>query len=506
MQKLSFHTSPAIFTAGLCGRKEIWRKSLSGLTEVIKRRRVHDLTRNSVRRYKRISKNQLLPQFNSQEMVHSALETVDPAEIQIVIMPSGQLGAQSETTQPEETSRKRLRRVLYLMAKQEKSSPIELLSSDRVSRRGKVNIGNVYISKRSVTRGIYLKALGVALLPNLSDMEKSSLEEMGAIVLQNSTIAVDVPACTIISSDKVAAASWHLEDIKIACARDKGLTGKGVLIGVVDTGIDADHPEFAGKQVFFQSFKVSGDKLLRKKAKDYGNHGTHVSGLCAGKNVGVAPEASLAVAAVLTQIDGQGRSSGSLVQILAGINWLAQGGAELPRPVDIINASLGSSPASNAGFYATVLANRLLGIPMVASVGNDGRKGLDNHTAPGSFEAVISIGASDVAGQVADFSAWGATYSPPASSSTSKPDLLAPGVKVVSSVPGGKYAAMDGTSMAAPVTSGAAALLLEKDTSLRHAPDALVIELLKHIRVAMPQAAGIDPRRCGQGNLDLGSI
>ena len=143
-----------------------------------------------------------------------------------------------------------------------------------------------------------LEALGT-IIANKDDIDSQALQASGGwTVLENVLIPMAPPA-SVGSVTATLPNFWHLNAIRVAVARSKGLTGKNVLAGVLDTGIDAGHPEFAGKKVYFAEFDMNGN-LISTQARDAGQHGTHVCGLIAGKNAGVAPSASLAVAAVLT--------------------------------------------------------------------------------------------------------------------------------------------------------------------------------------------------------------
>jgi len=93
---------------------------------------------------------------------------------------------------------------------------------------------------------------------------------------------------------------WHLNAINIEAARAKNLTGNKCILGVLDTGIDASHPEFAGKTIWFAKFDAAGS-ITSNLPTDMGSHGTHVCGIASGKNCGFAPAADLAVAGVFNQ-------------------------------------------------------------------------------------------------------------------------------------------------------------------------------------------------------------
>ena len=338
-----------------------------------------------------------------------------------------------------------------------------------------------------------LDALGVILIDDPDEADLAAMRDRGGRVFENIRIPMVVPVAEADARPIVVGQSfWHLDKINVAAARAKDLDGSGVRIGVLDTGVDATHSEFDGKTVHFMEFDEQG-RPVPGAARDAGSHGTHVSGIAAGRTAGVAPASHLAVAAVLTIPTRRGLS-GSLGQILAGLNWLVETDFGDDAPLVLANASLGLSEYHDFLYPSLETARTVPGVQMIAAIGNAGRRGINRHGSPGNYDIVIGIGATDQNDTVADFSDWGTVAQ---HGGLSKPDLCAPGVEVMSSIPGGDFGEKSGTSMASPVVAGAAALLIQQDDNLADDMDALVRRLIA-------LTTNIDQHdRAGAGRLDL---
>lgn len=225
-----------------------------------------------------------------------------------------------------------------------------------------------------------------------------------------------------------------------------GMTGKNIKVAVIDTGIQGDHPDLEGKVVAWRDFIHS-----EKTAYDDDGHGTHVAGTIAGNgtegiHTGVAPGVQLIGAKVL---DNEGK--GTYTTVLSGMQWAAENEA------DILNLSLGG-PQTDA--FNTIFEDlNSLGIFPVIAAGNSGP---DPSTigSPGSHPLAFTIGATDLDDNIAAFSSRGPVQTVDGNLIV-KPDVVAPGVDIVSTWYKGGYARMSGTSMATPYTAGAVALLKE---------------------------------------------
>lgn len=277
-----------------------------------------------------------------------------------------------------------------------------------------------------------------------------------------------------------------------------GTRGEGVSVAVLDTGVDADHPDLSVEK--WQEFDGTGNPV-DSQPNDGDGHGTHVSGTVTGAenpagtvpSFGVAPEAALYGVKVLDDSGG-----GSFAQIIAGMQWAVDNDA------DIISMSLGAT-----GFFDQMIDPvrnaKTAGTLVVASAGNSGA---GSSGSPGNVYDSFSVGASDEfrgiasfsSGETVDNSDWS---SPPADwpSQYVVPDIVAPGVNVLSSVPGGGYDdTYSGTSMAAPHVSGAAALL--QSATARN----LSVERIETLLVdtaTKPDRAPTDPdTRYGNGIVD----
>lgn len=240
--------------------------------------------------------------------------------------------------------------------------------------------------------------------------------------------------------------TWGLRALGIDALHAQGLTGKGVIVGHLDTGVDGAHPALAGVVKAFAEFDLLGNQVAGAVATDSGEHGTHTAGTIAGQRIkrvqfGVAPGAKLASAMVI-------EGGNVLARILGGMNWA------VGQRARILSMSLGLPGAEDA-FLAITRILRARGVLPAFAVGNEG-PGTSRY--PGNYAEALSVGAMDEAGNVADFS----------SSQRFKrkkdplvPDLVAPGVDVVSCVPNGGFVMMSGSSMATPHVAGLAALLME---------------------------------------------
>ena len=245
-------------------------------------------------------------------------------------------------------------------------------------------------------------------------------------------------------------------------AHAEGYTGEGVKVAIVDSGVDANHPDFAGQIIAQQDFTGTG------LGDPYG-HGTFVASEVAGTGAassgqyaGVAPDAKLIIARVL---DGSGDSSSSI--IMAGIEWAAKQGA------DIINLSIGFNRGFDDGTSAvSQLVNQVsqdYDCLIVVAAGNNGLPQTIN--APGTADEALTVGAT-----YQDGSFYAVTSNGPRRGDGAvKPELLAPGTASLAEggivgalANSGRYVRSSGTSMAAPLVSGAAALLVQEDPSLTH--------------------------------------
>ena len=232
-----------------------------------------------------------------------------------------------------------------------------------------------------------------------------------------------------------------------------GITGKGVVVAVLDTGIQSNHSEFANpaKDINGNNIGkfVTGASFINGEAnpeQDGNNHGTHCAGTVAGATAGVAPDAQLMAVKVLAA-----NGSGSGIGIIQGIQFATANGA------DVISMSLGTAgdnPGTD-GIENAVNNAVAAGIVVVVAAGNAGPEA-GTLGSPGTSPLIISVGAHDSNGAIANFSSRG-----PNADGLIRPDLMAPGVGVRSAIANGGFAFFSGTSMATPHVSGIAALMLE---------------------------------------------
>jgi subtilisin family serine protease len=248
----------------------------------------------------------------------------------------------------------------------------------------------------------------------------------------------------------------------------QGLDGRGVRIGVIDSGI-IEHQDFSGAVRAYRDFTLSPSD----SQTDSFGHGTHVSSIIAGRGVsgevrGVAPAAELVVARVLepvpmdgTEQDGMKRMQAFASRLLAAMQWMIDPD-ENPQTNDyprVINNSwgFGVSVPLSAGFFDRAIASwRDLGIIPVFAAGNEGGRGNNSIYYPASSSHVIAVGALKD-NERAFFSSIGGDRQ-------EKPDFMMGGYAIRglrTSPSGALYGPMSGTSQAAPLLSGLVALMLQ---------------------------------------------
>ncbi|MGY1997072.1 S8 family serine peptidase [Streptomyces rochei] len=288
-------------------------------------------------------------------------------------------------------------------------------------------------------------------------------------------------------------------------AWEAGLTGKGVTVAVLDSGVDAGHPDLAGRVAQSRSF-IPGEEVA-----DRNGHGTHVASTVGGsgaasdgKEKGVAPGATLAVGKVLSD-EGFGSES----EIIAGMEWAAR-----DVDADIVSMSLGSTEPSDGTDPMARAVDTLsaeTGALFVIAAGNTGSP--SSVGSPGAADSALTVGAVDSADRAAWFTSAGPRYG----DNALKPDLSAPGVGILAARSrltegSGDYTSLDGTSMATPHVSGVAALLAERhpDWSGARLKDALMSTAtqldasayrLGAGRVSVPNAIGAEITATGSADL-----
>ncbi|HEY5144993.1 MAG TPA: S8 family serine peptidase [Solirubrobacteraceae bacterium] len=261
------------------------------------------------------------------------------------------------------------------------------------------------------------------------------------------------PACSI-PNDPLFNQQWYLQndagtvqpsgaaapvfgaDIDAPLGWAAGVPSAPVIVGVLDTGVDATHPDLVGRVTDQVTVPSTSDHY-----SDDNWHGTFVAGIIAansGNGQGVAGIAPNARIYSISPADALGRHNlFDPVALAGGVIWAADHG------VNVLNISLVGSAFSVVMHNALVYAYND-GVLVVASAGNGGDA---TPTYPAADTDVLSVGALSPDDQRAPFSSYGQSWV----------DMAAPGVGIVSAVPGGQYAIGDGTSATAPIVSGVAA-------------------------------------------------
>jgi bacillopeptidase F len=264
-----------------------------------------------------------------------------------------------------------------------------------------------------------------------------------------------------------------------------GITGAGVLVATLDTGVEGGHPALASRWRGLDPAYTGNpewawfDPVTNTTfPQSFGSHGTHTMGsVCGGvpgDQVGVAPGAEWMHAAVIDRVS----IPQTITDALLAFQWLidpdGDPGTNFDVP-DVCSNSWGLAdshgiPDCDEFFWPAMDACEAAGIVMLFSAGNEGSGGLrrpaDRATDEFRNLAVASVNANVAGWPVSGFSSRGPTVCTPDGSLAIKPDISAPGENVRSSVPGGGYASFSGTSMASPHVNGVVALMRQANPEI----------------------------------------
>jgi hypothetical protein len=231
--------------------------------------------------------------------------------------------------------------------------------------------------------------------------------------------------------------------------------GDSVKVGIIDTGIDYNDSDLGDG--FGPGFKVIGGYDFvdnDNDPMDENSHGTHVAGIVAANGAikGIAPKALLWAIRVLDQ-----NGSGTMDNVISGVEYSVDpnGDDDLSDKLDIVNMSLGGTPMEDDPLVEAIENAVQLGVTFCIAAGNSGQFGEWSIGTPGNAPSVITVGAVDKNDAIAYFSSIG----PAPISNILKPDVVAPGVDINSTVLNNEYADYSGTSMATPHVTGVCALL-----------------------------------------------
>jgi serine protease AprX len=338
-----------------------------------------------------------------------------------------------------------------------------------------------------------------------------------------------------ISPFAAAAVEASLEQIRATDVWDLGYTGQGVVVGIADTGVAWEHPALKNRYRGFDGASVSHAHNWHDSVHDAApgnpcgsdspfpcddnNHGTHVAGTAVGadgeeNSIGVAPGAQWIGC---RNMDANFGTPARYTECFEFFVAPTDSNGQNPRPdlgADVISNSWGCPDFEGCTdpdvLRAVVENTRAAGIFISVAAGNEGSGCSTVATVPGFYEASFSVGAVSALDTIASFSSRGPVTVD--GSNRIKPDIVAPGVSIRSSVPGDGYAHFSGTSMATPHVSGAVALLWSAAHWLAgHVPE--TEELLRSTAVHLTseeQCGGVSGASIpnpvfGWGRLDIGA-
>lgn len=269
--------------------------------------------------------------------------------------------------------------------------------------------------------------------------------------------------------------------------------GEGVVVAIIDTGCQTDHPDLAGRIIGGKNFSSDYSKDPNKY-EDNNGHGTHVAGTIAAIEnstgvVGAAPLVNLLIVKVLDK-----NGSGSYQSIIDGINYAVAWRGSKGEKVRAISMSLGG-PSNVEKLHDAVKNAVNNNVLVICAAGNEGDNSskTNEYSYPAAYNEAIAVGAVDFNKTIAKFS-----------NSNDNVDLVAPGVGILSTYIGGKYATLSGTSMATPHVSGAAALIIN-DSESSFGRSLTEAELYAQL-IKKTVDIGIDKKSQGNGLLDLSKV
>jgi len=324
---------------------------------------------------------------------------------------------------------------------------------------------------------------------NMSGEFLQSIKDLSYVqnVIPNYLISVTLDeSIPMINADDV----WKIKD-----SYNRNVTGKGVTIAVLDTGVDYTHADLKDNYIQDGSYDFINNDT--DPMDDYG-HGTHCAGIICGKGnssnfqyIGVAPDAKFYAIKILNE-----KGQGSFETYLEGMEKAVDPNddGDMSDHADIISLSFGTNtPGRPDDPLCEVLDNVVKeGVVVVVAAGNLGPE-LNTITSPGCAIQSICVGSVDKSGVIATSSSrgpvvWDGNY-------MVKPDLVAPGVGITSSKNGGGYIVKSGTSMAAPHVAGVAALILQANPDFEP-------EKVKQVLIENAEDLGYQSNTQGEGILN----
>ena len=319
-------------------------------------------------------------------------------------------------------------------------------------------------------------------------------------IWQSGFLLVDLPP---------AKSEWAAEQAGFSDAALNGLTGEGVKVCLVDTGIDLSNPAFNGIDVVFKD--MIRDSLT---PVDYGflAHGTLMAGLLIAQShqIGMAPNIQLGMVAALGD-DGTGKNTANENDVAQAINWCIE-----TFSADIISLSLGGTQTDGMmreGPTVSVTRKAVdMGIYVVAAAGNDGGADDDGRVSvPSNVARAIAVGAATKGGNVWQNSSLGSQTMPNGEQRDNpnlKPEIIAPGEAIISTGRGNTWYSSSGTSDATVFVTAALALILEDQTRIKPnlSSNGSCIDSVKEaLRISTTSGGQIHNDKSGYGQLHAGN-